>query len=179
MVTSRPQWAEPPPKIDSKASLCCRVRDVSCRIPRVQNARATQLCRAKHFARTCSLSRRLSRRSGTQQAGRQPSGVQAAVRPYRPSSSRSVWWWERATCTCACEVGHHGRVLACTGYFSLDLSHFSRNLTYVHWNIPTCSSIRIFIFGRRYFPILKNVPIFLKKSGFLRCKTTGRLRDSA
>ncbi len=34
--------------------------------------------------------------------------------------------------------------------FSRDLSHFSRDFTYVHWNIPTCSPIRIFIFGLRY-----------------------------
>ncbi len=41
-------------------------------------------------------------------------------------------------------------------HFSLEiLSHFSRDFTYVYWSIPKYSPIRIFIFGRRYLPILK------------------------
>ncbi len=40
-------------------------------------------------------------------------------------------------------------------FFSRDLPLFSRDFTYVHWNILTCFLIRIFIFGWRYVPILK------------------------
>ena len=50
-------------------------------------------------------------------------------------------------------------------FFSQDLSLFSRDFAYVHWNIPTCSPIRIFIFGRRYVPILKTFPLFFLKIG--------------
>jgi hypothetical protein len=40
-------------------------------------------------------------------------------------------------------------------FFSRDFALFSRDFEYVHWNILTSSPIRIFIFGRRYVPILK------------------------
>jgi hypothetical protein len=51
--------------------------------------------------------------------------------------------------------------------FSRDLSLFSRDFTYVHWNIPTCSPIRIFIFGRRYVPILNTfLQFFFKNRSF-------------
>jgi hypothetical protein len=51
-----------------------------------------------------------------------------------------------------------GRVVSDT-FFSRDLPYFSRDFTCVQWNIPMCSPILIFIFGRRY----KNVPtVFLK-----------------
>jgi hypothetical protein len=58
-------------------------------------------------------------------------------------------------------------IYTCISYiFSRDLSHFSRDFTYVHWNIPTCSPIRIFIFGRRYVPILKMLLRFFKNRSF-------------
>ncbi len=40
-------------------------------------------------------------------------------------------------------------------FYSRDLLLFSRDFTYFHWNIPSSSPIRIFIFGRRNVPILK------------------------
>jgi hypothetical protein len=64
-------------------------------------------------------------------------------------------------------------------FFSRDLSLFSRNFTYVHWNIPTFSPIRIFMFGRRYVPILKTFPRFFQKSEFRRRRTAGRPQDRA
>jgi hypothetical protein len=59
------------------------------------------------------------------------------------------------------------------------LRDVSRDFTYVHWNIATCSPIRIFIFGRRYVPILKTFLRFFKKSEFRRRRTAGRPRDRA
>jgi hypothetical protein len=51
--------------------------------------------------------------------------------------------------------------------FSRDLSPFSRDFTYVYWNIPTSSPIQILIFGRRYVPILKTfLRFFLKNRSF-------------
>jgi hypothetical protein len=64
-------------------------------------------------------------------------------------------------------------------FFSRDLSLYPRDFTYVRWNIPTCSPIRIFIFGRRYVPILKKFLRFSKKSEFRRRRTAGRPRDCA
>ncbi len=63
--------------------------------------------------------------------------------------------------------------------FSRDLPLFSRDFTHVHWNIPSSSPIRIFIFGRRYVPILKQFLQFCFKSEFRRRKTAGRPRDRA
>ncbi len=62
-------------------------------------------------------------------------------------------------------------------FFSQDLPHFSRDFAYVHWNIPKCSPIRIFIFGRRFVPILKTLLLFFFK--FRRRRTAGRPRDRA
>jgi hypothetical protein len=51
--------------------------------------------------------------------------------------------------------------------FFLEIYHyFSRDFEYVHWNIPTSSPIRIFIFGRRYVPILKRSYGFFKNRSF-------------
>ncbi len=50
--------------------------------------------------------------------------------------------------------------------FPRDLTLFSLDSTYNHWNIPTCSPIRIFIFGRRYVPILKTFKWFIKNRSF-------------
>ncbi len=69
--------------------------------------------------------------------GLAPSAVAAALQPQRQQASPRLRAADR-----------------------LCLIHFSRDFVYVYWNVPTCSPIRIFIFGRRYVPILKS---------FLRC----------
>ena len=50
--------------------------------------------------------------------------------------------------------------------FSSRFFTFSRDFEYVHWNIPTSSPIRIFIFGRRYVPILITFLRFFKNRSF-------------
>jgi hypothetical protein len=88
-------------------------------------------------------------------------------------------------CTCAddCEPASlaqpQGQAVLYLIRFSRDLSLFSRDFTYVHWNTPTSSPIRIFIMGRRYVPILKTFLRFFLKSEFRRRRTAGGPRDCA
>jgi hypothetical protein len=65
--------------------------------------------------------------------------------------------------SCALVSGQPRRVS--DTFFSRNLPLFSQEFKYVHWNIPSSSPIRIFIFGRRYVPILKTFLLFFFKIG--------------
>ncbi len=74
-----------------------------------------------------------------------PASTVVSLLAWSPPVRRQMCLASRGLATGRHVTGGHGKNVSHT-FFSRDLSHFSRDFTYLHWNIPTCSSIRIFIF---------------------------------
>ncbi len=105
-------------------------------------------------------------RTSTLHARRRPSNMargELTVRRARDHAGAAIFMRSTPGCGTSADPSLE---LVSESFFSRYLSLFSGDFTYVHWNIPTYSPIRIFIFGRRYVPILKTFLQFFKNRSF-------------